>query len=319
MGFIPQMIDTIIKNDQAIVLAQIVHVEGSAYRREGAWMFFTERGSKIGMLSGGCLEADLQSRARELFHTGQVQVCEFDLSSEDDLGWGRGAGCNGVVTVLLRDVDNEFRKGLLFLHDHLQKKQCVTFLQELEGDFNYHFSSEPYQIGTLPINKINETPHPYQQAAGRRWIEDESFYYQAIWPEPVLYVFGAGVDARPFAALAAKVGYSVHICDWRPSLCSEKHFPSAASFQIGSIEELLKNITFTQLDSVVIMTHDFQVDKLILKRIQDEQLLYAGLLGSKKRTSRLLGETFLIGLIPQSVYQLAQRGLKKLQLVLLRK
>lgn len=293
MGFIPQMIETISKTDQAIVLALIVDVDGSAYRREGAWMFFMEDGSKVGILSGGCLEADLQCRSRELFHTGQVQICEFDLSSEDDIGWGRGAGCNGVVTVLLRDIDDEFRQGLLFLHDRLQKKQCVTFLQEMGGDFIYRFSSEAYHSGTLPNITINETMHPFQRIAGRRWIEDKPFYYQTIWPKPTLYLFGAGADARPFVAMAAKVGYSVHICDWRPSLCSEQHFPSAASFQIGGIEELLKNITFTPLDSVVIMTHDFQVDRLILERIQDEQLLYAGLLGSKKRTTRLLG-----GVIP---------------------
>ncbi|WP_339250157.1 XdhC family protein [Sporosarcina sp. FSL W8-0480] len=290
MGFIPQMIKTISTTDEAIVLAQIVHVEGSAYRREGAWMFFTESGNRIGLLSGGCLEADLQYRARELFHTGQVQICEFDLSSEDDLGWGRGAGCNGVVTVLLRDVDYEFRQGLLFLHDQLQKKQCVTFMQEMWGDFNYRFSSETFHSGTLQNKMINETMRPFQQIAGRRWIEDEPFFYQAIWPEPSLYLFGAGADARPFAAMGAKVGYSVHICDWRPSLCSEDHFPLAASLQIGVIEDLLKNIMFTPIDSVVIMTHDFQVDKLILERIKDEQLLYAGLLGSEKRTKRLLGE-----------------------------
>ncbi|MDN4607617.1 XdhC family protein [Sporosarcina highlanderae] len=289
MGFIPQMIETINKTDQAVVLAQIVHVDGSAYRKEGAWMFFTESGSKIGILSGGCLESDLHNRASDLFHTKKVEVCEFDLSSEDDLGWGRGAGCNGVVTVLLRDVDHKFKNCLLFLHEQLQQKRCVTFLQELEGDYNYLFSSETNTIGTLPTHKVCEDLHAFQQVAGRRWIEDVACYYQVIWPKPSLYLFGAGADARPFAALAATVGYSVHVCDWRQSLCSDSHFPAAASLRTGKIEELVKNITFHPLDSVVIMTHDFQVDKHILQRLQDEQLLYIGLLGSRKRTTRLVG------------------------------
>ena len=37
------------------------------------------------------------------------------------------------------------------------------------------------------------------------------------------------------------------------------------------------------------MTHDFQVDQQLLRILQKEKLFYVGLLGSEKRTRRLLG------------------------------
>ncbi len=291
MGMIPQVVDELIKSGQAAVFAAVIHVEGSAYRKEGAWMFFLEDGGRIGLLSGGCLEYDLQCRAKDIIHTGGVKICEFDLRAEDDLGWGRGAGCNGIVTVLLRDVDVAFKESLLFLNEQLKQGRPVYFQQALENDLLYYFCNGTTQSGTLPKLDSIKHMHPFQCSAGRKWRNDKAFYHQWIWPAPSLYLFGAGADARPFAALASSVGYAVHICDWRESLCTKEHFPDAASFQIGSINELLHRITFTKLDSVVIMTHDFQVDQQILRVLQKENVLYAGLLGSKKRTRRLLGNT----------------------------
>lgn len=291
MGSIPQIVDKLIETGQSAVLATVIHVEGSAYRKEGSWMFFLKDGTSIGLLSGGCLEYDLQCRAKEMFDTGSVKICEYDLRAEDDLGWGRGAGCNGIVTVMLRDIDVLFHESLRFLSEQLTQGRTVHFLQALESDLDYSFSNGADHHGTLSniISIENENTKPF--SAGRKWINDEAFYHQLISPAPSLYLFGAGADARPFAALASSVGYCVHICDWRESLCTEAYFPTAASFQVGPIHELLQRITFKELDSVVIMTHDFQVDQQILRVLQKEKLLYVGLLGSKNRTRRLLGQS----------------------------
>jgi len=44
--------------DNAMVLATVVKVEGSSYRRPGARMLVTEDGQMTGAISGGCLEGD---------------------------------------------------------------------------------------------------------------------------------------------------------------------------------------------------------------------------------------------------------------------
>lgn len=289
MVTISKLVDHLFTNDKEAVLATVIDVEGSAYRKEGSWMFFFEDGSRIGLLSGGCLEADLQCRAEELFHTNGVRIYEFDLSSEDDMAWGRGAGCNGVVTVMLRAVDKAFKESLLFLRQRLKLGNPVHFMQSLESGFEFCFESGQEHYGTLSNSYSMDRIKPFQNYAGRTRIKDGLYYHQWIWPSPSVYLFGAGADARPFAALASSVGYDVHIFDWRQAYCTKENFPTAASFHVGPLEELLERITFTELDSIVVMTHDFQADQQIMRFLQKENVLYAGLLGSGKRTERLLG------------------------------
>src|SRR5699024_9576912 len=97
-----QIIETVLADTQPAALAIVDNVEGSSYRKEGMWMLIQERGVQIGMISGGCVENESHSHATQLFRKGKATTVQYDLSSEDDLGWGRGAGCNGVVTVWIR-------------------------------------------------------------------------------------------------------------------------------------------------------------------------------------------------------------------------
>jgi xanthine dehydrogenase accessory factor len=46
--------------DEPRVLATVVATAGSTYRKAGARMLLLANGSHLGLLSGGCLEADLK-------------------------------------------------------------------------------------------------------------------------------------------------------------------------------------------------------------------------------------------------------------------
>lgn len=74
------------------VLATIVRVDGSAYRKPGTMMLFTETGHQVGFISASCLEADLKMRAEQLLSNRECfsDIVVYDMSREDDLGWGRG-------------------------------------------------------------------------------------------------------------------------------------------------------------------------------------------------------------------------------------
>src|SRR6266849_4415143 len=88
-------------------LATVVRVEGSAYRRPGARMLITETGQTTGVLSGGCLERDVCKRAEKVMRTGEPVVVKYDTTTEDDIVWGLGLGCNGVVQVLIEPANSE--------------------------------------------------------------------------------------------------------------------------------------------------------------------------------------------------------------------
>ena len=82
------------------VLARLVSVESSHYRPAGARMLIAADGRSEGAISAGCLEADLRRRSGEVLSSGRTESIEYDSRSFEDLAWGLGTGCNGVVRVL---------------------------------------------------------------------------------------------------------------------------------------------------------------------------------------------------------------------------
>ncbi|TYS47602.1 XdhC family protein [Bacillus infantis] len=274
-----------------IALAVIIHVEGSSYKKEGAAMLLMANGERIGTLTAGCLEEDLAIRAKAVHAEGKSSAVQYDLSSEDDLSWGQGAGCNGKITILLEPVGKRLRQQLLFLKEKLDKGKAVVRIirltDSLESNGDLYIAEDGTQLGSGHI--------PFTLQAG--WKEgplllkeaEDFFFVHPIFPAPRLYVFGAGEDARPLVSLAARTGFKVFLVDWRPALCSPENFPEAAECVVGSPEMALDGLTFTKRDYAVIMTHQFEKDRMILARMKDAPLSYIGVLGPARRTERLLG------------------------------
>lgn len=110
------------------VLATVVRIEGSAYRKPGAMMLICEDGRSVGMISGGCLEPHIIKRAFwltrhgasvQVYQTGDEQeedledeleekldndAIDFAVALEDELNFG--LGCNGKVHVLFERLSS---------------------------------------------------------------------------------------------------------------------------------------------------------------------------------------------------------------------
>src|ERR1700751_4156875 len=80
------------------VLATVVAVEGSSYRKPGARMLLTQDGRRAGTISGGCLEAEVARRAWWLTSSGAA--VERYSTQEDDGERPYGSGCGGVDYLL---------------------------------------------------------------------------------------------------------------------------------------------------------------------------------------------------------------------------
>ncbi|MEW6492993.1 MAG: XdhC/CoxI family protein [Cyanobacteriota bacterium] len=88
-------------------LATLVKAQGSTYRRPGARMLMTSQGELVGSLSGGCLEGDVFEQAQSVMISGKPIVVQYDTMSDDDIIWGLGLGCNGIVQILIERVEEE--------------------------------------------------------------------------------------------------------------------------------------------------------------------------------------------------------------------
>lgn len=89
---------------EAAVLATVIGVDGSTYRGAGARMVVRADGSTVGAVSGGCLEADIVSRAAERLTAGTPELVHYDTRTTDDAVFGFGMGCQGVIDVRLEPL-----------------------------------------------------------------------------------------------------------------------------------------------------------------------------------------------------------------------
>jgi len=292
-----EIIDEVVNLHDQAILATVIHVEGSAYRKEGATMLFTNAGEQLGVISAGCLETDLATQADERLKEDNFSSCivVYDMSAEDDLSWGRGAGCNGKIHILLEKITSKIRNEFCILRDQLKEDHeviSVRFLQNNRVNKTCYLANAQIQFGDK--TQAMTTIIPTLLTTRKSRLENiEGFsgqmYIQYFQPKPRLFVFGAGVDVRPLASFAVTVGFAVTVWDWRPNHCNQTYFPEVTILENRSIPQLINSLNFTHRDSVIIMTHDFQKDKEILHLLLKEAPLhYLGILGPRKRTTRLL-------------------------------
>src|SRR5687768_6328179 len=85
-------------NGELCALATVVSVEGSSYRRPGARMLVCGSGASTGTISAGCLESDVIEHAKSVLRDGKTKLVVYDTAStSDEMAWGLGLGCSGIV------------------------------------------------------------------------------------------------------------------------------------------------------------------------------------------------------------------------------
>jgi xanthine dehydrogenase accessory factor len=105
-------IDTIIAACRALmdsnrrgVIITVVRTEGSTYRRAGARAVIGEDGTVTGAISGGCLERDFAERLARWLDDVAPQLITYDATRSDDLVFGLGLGCRGMLELLIEPFD----------------------------------------------------------------------------------------------------------------------------------------------------------------------------------------------------------------------
>ena len=87
------------------VLATVVGTRGSSYRSPGARMLILPDGSRIGAVSGGCLEGELCRRAHWWTSQAPAVLKTFDTSTQED-NEGFGLGCGGGIDLLVERLES---------------------------------------------------------------------------------------------------------------------------------------------------------------------------------------------------------------------
>jgi xanthine dehydrogenase accessory factor len=312
-----QAFEAIKQAEGKAVLATIVKVKGSTYRRPGARMLIRQDGSTVGAISSGCLEADVAERAKKVMESNEAVTVVYDMTSSEEDVWGLNLGCNGIIHLLLEPIP--FTVGsphFKFLSDCMQHQRAgvVTTVFRVDGEMKAKVGSRlllhedgsvsedirnPSLSSALLEDSLAALRSRQSGVKEYRFTEGvvEAFI-EVIRPPVPLLIFGAGTDSIPVARLAKELGWNVTLVDHRPALATKDRFPNLDAFILARPEEVAEKVTLKAHHVAAVLTHNFSYDLQLLRTLLPSPVRYIGLLGPSKRTGLLLEKLRETGFTP---------------------
>ena len=297
------------QGSNALVLATVVATEGSTYSKSGARMLIDANGDFEGLLSGGCLEADLIEHARRVIATGTSQIVSYDMRGTDDEFWGLGVGCDGAITILLQRLhsDDNFEP-LATMVKFIERDEAIVSATViattsdsvllgtsilLAKDFHHNYGiGEPFVEQVAANAETTLTANSSFSDSARHEISEESItvLYSRVDPAPRILVLGAGPDALPVVELIAQLGWSVTVVDHRPSYLERISVDSVSNTLLQSPAGLSNDLELNAFSAAVVMSHNLAADRQYLSQLASSNIPFIGLLGPSARKARLLDE-----------------------------
>jgi len=161
-------------------LATLVETQGSTYCKPGARLLADTSGeTRIGVLSGGCLEEEVAAHAADIIHGAPPRLLSFDTR--------RLYGCDGVVRILIEKLPASAHGENLLdrLGSALDRRECRRIATAFQGK----------QLGSRLL------------APDELVIEQPGTFVHEV-PLPVrLLLFGSGPEIGPLRQIAETLGW----------------------------------------------------------------------------------------------------------------
>lgn len=292
-------------SQRKVALATVVRVRGSSYRSPGARMLISDDGKWIGSISGGCLEGDALRKARKVMAERVPMTVTYDTSDDSNQNLGIGLGCNGIIDVLIEPIDRISPHDPIRLFERvLSTRQPValatvfsnTFYQgeklliNAEMEIQLSFSNERMNELVLPdLANVFETR---RSEAKRYDFEDLSLevFVELIQPAVSLMIFGGGFDARPVSQLAKSLGWEVTVTDECVAHIAPVFFPTADKLSLCNRQFIERDFDITPYTACVLMSHNYEYDRDVLRKLLKSPASYIGILGPRNRFDKMVEE-----------------------------
>lgn len=255
------------------VLATVVDLEGSSYRKPGVRMLIWENGFMLGAVSGGCVEKEILKQSHSVFETGVGKMITYD---------GRyRLGCEGIIYILIEAFSPTPIVQAKF-------EELLTKRAPFKVVSSYDKTTGSSNIFGSAIIDINDSFFPF--SGDKSYFEKPvKLFIQQMSPCNKLLIMGAEHDAVELCKLA-------HFSGWQVSVLCSVSSPKNISNFPGATEVLaLPTSSYNTLEmdantAVVLMSHNYATDLKNLLAIKEKQPIYIGILGAKKRKEKLLDE-----------------------------
>ncbi len=268
------------KDQTEWVLGTVIRTRGSSYRKAGAMMLFSGEGDQLGLLSGGCLESDIQRHARKVMLTGQPVTVVYDGDDEDDISFQLGIGCGGVVEILLQPITEQ--------NGYLALQQMHQALSTGKGGV-YNLDTRADVEGLSNQFQTDETTKLETESTSDYLFARSGYLLPIpVKPRTHLLIIGGGVDARPLARIASELGWQTTVWDPRPANARPAFFESVDHLLRQEIDCLSQHLKTYPVDAAVVMSHSITLDSSAVEVLAPFELNYLAMLGPVHRRQQVL-------------------------------
>ncbi|WP_103863914.1 XdhC family protein [Aquimarina sp. I32.4] len=254
------------------VMATVVDIEGSSYRRPGVGVLILQNGNMTGAVSGGCVEKEVWRQAQSVFVTGTSKMMTYDGKYR--------LGCEGVLYILIEPFD--------MTQDQITRmKQYLISRTSFEIE-SYYSKTMYDHSGMGSMVKFTETQvFSFSYKTSPNVAAVLSCFTRKIVPCFKLLIIGTEHDAIQLCQLASATGWEVDIVSSPKSPIQLDKFPGAQRV-IESLPENLETDFIDDQTAIVLMSHNFAKDLLYLQVLTETCPAYIGLLGPSQRREKLL-------------------------------
>jgi xanthine dehydrogenase accessory factor len=271
----------------SLVLAAVVATEGSTYVKRGAFALFGGNGLLAGALSGGCLEPELERRARAVLESGRAARVLLDTTEPGDRVFGSGLGCRGKLDVLLLPAPPPSVGGLGALlrasDENIGASLSLSLSPASLGAGVASGASWKMAFGPdgrpTDARDTGELPQPLARLE--------------VPPPVTLLLLGAGPETPAFLSIARSLGWTTIVVDHRARWSEPARRAGADEIHAVRPPEAHAALAKRRFDAILFASHSVELDREHLTAWKDAAAEYMALLGPTARARDLLDESGL--------------------------
>jgi len=281
-----------------------------------AKMLVGEDGTMVGTVGGGCLEADVWAEAQRVLKGDISKIAAFILTEQH--AGESGLNCGGKVEIFIepvvpRRMDAVFEE-IVRIRAQGEKGAIATVISSripaaMKDKAKLVLRADGTTVGGIGDGGFVEE-HVRQEAErvmqedyltvlqfevsdeeAERWALEAGdtldIFIEPIVAVPTLYLFGGGHVSLQIATVAKLVGFKIVVLDDRPAFANQERFPMADETRVEDLTTAFERLNIDDQSYIVTVTRAHQADEPVIEQAIRTNARYIGMIGSKRKISRM--------------------------------
>ena len=272
-----QLIHKSLLEQVPVMLLYVLESSGSSPGRQGFFMAVNKNGELEGSIGGGIMEHKFVEMARDMLSqavdSSLAPLIRKQVHNKSAAKNQSGMICSGEQLNFFYRVREE---------DLLKVERIIYYIHENKKAW---LILSPQGISLSEHEQI-ENNFQFELKSEQEWV-----YKERIGYKNQLYIIGGGHCALALSKIMCMMDYNISIYDTRPGLHTmqlnnyvhEKHI-------LNDYQELEALIPQGSENFIVVMTFGYRSDDIAVSALLRKQFRYLGLLGSRNKIKKLLGD-----------------------------